>query len=122
MIPAGRAPRSSLLAAYALAAWTLFTWGLRVRNAISDDDGALSFVAPVVLLVLAVLTIVRWRRWAPLLAIASIVAWLIRVPIMLTNDHGVGFVVVHVGLAVIAWVLSALVIRATSKALVGAPA
>lgn len=107
-----------MIPAYLLAAWTFFTWGLRVRNAIGDGDGALSFVAPVVLLVLAVLTVLRWRRWAPLLAIASIVAWVIRVPIMLTNDHGVGFVVVHVALAVIAWVLSALVIRATSKALV----
>ena len=110
-----------MIPAYLLAAWTLFTWGLRVRNAIGDGDGALSFVAPVVLLVLAVLTVIRWRRWAPLLAIASIVAWLVRVPIMLTNDHGVGFVVVHVALAVIAWVLAALVIRSTSKAMVGAP-
>lgn len=107
-----------MIAAYALATWTLFTWGLRVRNALGDDDGAVSFVAPAILLALAVLTVVRWRRWAPLLAIASIVAWLVRVPIMLTNDHGAGFVVVHVGLALIAWALSALVIRATSKDLV----
>lgn len=111
-----------MIPAYALALWTLFTWGLRVRNAIGDGDGALSFVAPVVLLVLAVLTILRWRRWAPLLAIASIVAWLVRVPIMLTNDHGVGFVVVHVALAAIAWVLAALVIKATSRQLVGSGA
>ena len=111
-----------MIAAYALAAWTLFTWGLRVRNAIADGDGVLSFVAPAILLVLAVLTVVSWRRWAPLLAIASIVAWLIRLPIMLTNDHGVGFVVVHTALAVIAWVLAALVIRSTSKAMVGAAA
>ena len=107
-----------MIAAYALAAWTLFTWGLRVRNAIGDGDGALSFVAPAILLVLAVLTVVRWRRWAPLLAIASIVAWLIRLPILLTNGHGAAFVIVHCALAVIAWVLAALVIRATSKQLV----
>lgn len=111
-----------MIAAYALAAWTLFTWGLRVRNALGDGDGALSFLAPAVLLVLAVLTVISWRRWAPLLAIASILAWLIRLPIMLTNDHGVGFVVVHVALAVIAWALAALVIRSTSKAMVGAAA
>jgi hypothetical protein len=111
-----------VIAAYALAAWTLLTWGLRVRNALGDGDGVLSFLAPAVLLVLAVLTVVSWRRWAPLLAIASILAWLIRLPIMLTNDHGVGFVVVHVALAVIAWVLAALVIRSTSKAMVGAAA
>jgi len=106
-----------VIAAYALAAWTLFTWGLRVRNAIADGDGLVSFTAPVILVALAVLTVVRWRRWAPLLAIASIVAWLVRVPIMLTNDHEAGFVVVHVGLAVISWVLAALVIRATAKKL-----
>ena len=111
-----------VVAAYLLAALTLFTWGLRVRNAIGDDDGALSFVAPVALLVLAVLTILKPRRWAPLLALASIVAWLIRVPMMLTDDHGAAFVIVHVGLAVVTWVLAALVIRSTSKAMVGAAA
>jgi len=111
-----------VIAAYLLALWTLFTWGLRVRNAVADGDGVLSFVAPVLLVVLALLTLVRARRWAPLLAIASILAWLVRVPIMLTNDHETAFLVVHVGLAVATWVLAALVIRSTSKALVGAGA
>ena len=107
-----------MIAAYALAAWTFVTWGTRVRNAIGDDEGPLAYVAPVLLIVLAILTVIRPRRWAPLLAIASIVAWLIRVPMLLTNDHGAAFVVVHVGLAVVTWVLAALVIRSTSKLLV----
>lgn len=109
-----------MIAAYALAVWTLATWGLRVRNAIGDDEGALSYIAPALLLLLAVLTLVRPRRWAPLLAIVSILAWLVRVPVLLTNDHGAAFVVVHVGLAVVTWVLAALVIRSTAKALTGA--
>ena len=118
----GASVRAELLWGSLLALWTLFTWGLRVRNAVSDGDGVLSFVAPAVLLLLAVLTLVRACRWAPLLALASIVAWVVRVPILLTNDRGAAFVVVHVGLAVVTWVLAALVIRSTSKALVGAGA
>lgn len=109
-----------MIAAYVLAVWTVAIWGLRVRNAVADDESALSYVAPALLLLLAVLTLVRPRRWAPLLAIVSIVAWLVRVPVLVTNDHGAAFVAVHVGLAVVTWVLAALVIRSTSKALAGA--
>ena len=104
-------------AAYALAAWTALTWGTRVRNALQDDEPVDAYVVPAVLLVLAAITVLRPRRWAPLLAIASSVAWLVRVPMLLANGHGAAFVAVHGVLAVVTWVLAAIVVRSTARTL-----
>jgi hypothetical protein len=99
------------IAAYALAAWTLFTWGTRIRNAAQDDEQALAFVIPVALVAIAVAAVARPRRWGRLLALAASLAWLVRVPIILAGDHGVGFKVVHTMLAVITWALAAWTLR-----------
>ena len=103
------------VATYALAAWTLFTWGTRIRNAAQDDEGALAFVLPAVLIVLAVLAVVRPRRWARLLALVASVAWLVRVPMILLSDHDASFKVVHTALAVITWLLAAWTLRAEGR-------
>ncbi|HEX4904374.1 MAG TPA: hypothetical protein VFU93_02900 [Acidimicrobiales bacterium] len=102
-------------ATYALAAWTLFTWGTRIRNAAQDDEGALAFVVPVVLTVLAIMAIVRPRRWGRLLALAASLAWLVRVPIIVLGDEGVAFKVVHTALAVVTWALAAWTLRVEAR-------
>ena len=100
---------------YLLAGWTLFTWGTRIRNAAQDDESALAFVVPVLLVVVAVAAIARPRRWTRLLGLASSLAWLVRVPVILTADHGVGFKIVHTALAVITWALAAWALRAAAR-------
>ena len=100
---------------YLLAAWTLFTWGTRIRNAAQDDEGALAYVVPAALVVVAIAAIVRPARWGRLLALAASLAWLVRVPIILTADHEVGFKVVHTALAVITWALAAWTLRAEAR-------
>lgn len=72
-----------------------------------DEEDALAFVVPVALVVLAVVAIVRPRRWARLLALVASFAWLVRVPIILLSDHDTSFKVVHTALAVVTWVLAA---------------
>ena len=99
------------MALYVLAAWTLFTWGTRVRNAASDHEALTAYIVPVALLVIAVLAIVRARRWGPLLVVASTLAWLVRVPVILAGDYSIGFKIVHTMLAVISWALAAWTIR-----------
>ena len=100
---------------YALAAWTLFTWGTRIRNAVQDEETAVAFVLPAVLVVLAVLAVVRPRRWARLLALATSLAWLVRVPMILLSDHDASFKIVHTALAVVTWLLAAWTLRAEAR-------
>lgn len=102
-------------ATYALAAWTLFTWGTRIRNAAQDGEDALAFVVPIVLTVLAVMAIARPRRWARLLALAASLAWLVRVPFILLGDEGAAFKLVHTALAVVTWGLAAWTLRAEAR-------
>jgi len=95
------------VAIYTLAAWTLFVWGTRVRNALGDDERALVFVVPVVLGIIAIMAIVRPRRWGRLLALATSLAWLVRAPAILVGDYDAPFKVVHLGLAAVTWALAA---------------
>lgn len=95
-----------MVATYVLAAWTLFIWGTRIRNAAQDDESALAFVLPAVLIVLAVLAVVKPRRWTRLFALVSIAVWLVRVPMIATADHDAAFIAVHAGLGVITWLLA----------------
>ena len=110
------------MAVYALAAWTLFTWGTRVRNAAGDHEPITAYIVPVLLVALAVAAILRARRWGPLLAVVSTVAWLVRVPIILFGDYSSGFKVVHTMLAVITWLLAAWTVRSGTTARRPAPA
>jgi hypothetical protein len=107
-----------------LAAWTLFVWITRARNALGDDDlstagqaGALALSASFVVLAGLVLdaTVRHGERRAALvalLALWTVVVWPVRVVQIATADHGAGFVVVHVALGVISMALAVLAVRA----------
>lgn len=52
--------------------------------------------------------------WAvPTLAGATVAVWAVRVPLLLTSDHGAGFVVVHLVLAAGSLALAAGALRAS---------
>lgn len=104
------------MAVYALAAWTVFTWGTRVRNAAGDHEPITAYIVPVVLVAIALAAVIRARRWGPLLVVASTVAWLVRVPIILVGDYSFAFKVVHTMLAVITWLLAAWTVRSGTTA------
>jgi len=92
--------------AWALALWTLFVWGTRIVNILTDGGSAGALVVAVVLtaLGLAAAASLAGRRlpWAlPALAVATLVVWAVRVPLVLSHDHEAAFVVVHLVLAVV---------------------
>ena len=103
------------MAVYALAAFTLFTWGTRIRNAAGDHEPITAYVVPIALVVIALAAIVRAGRWGPLLVIAASLAWLVRVPFILVGDYSAGFKVVHTMLAVVTWLLAAWTVRSGSR-------
>lgn len=104
------------MAVYLLAAWTLFTWGTRIRNAAGDHEPLTAYVVPLLLIGIALVTIARARRWGPLLVVAASVAWLVRVPLIVAAGHGIGFTVVHTALAVVTWGLAAWTVRSQARA------
>jgi hypothetical protein len=110
------APASIGTSTYLLAAWTLFTWGTRIRNAVQDDESAAAFVLPAALVVLAVLAIARPRRWTRLLGLTVSAVWLVRVPMIIAGDHDAAFEAVHTALAVITWLLAAWALRSEARA------
>jgi hypothetical protein len=114
------ASRSPLVPA-ALAGWTVFVWGTRVRNIVRDGGGSLSLLVAVAMVVLAVavaVSLVRRGspRWAvPALAAATVAAWAVRAPMILTGDHGAAFKVVHTVLALVSVALAVAAVRATAS-------
>ena len=86
-----------------------------MRNAVQDDEPATAFAVPALLGLLAVLAIVRPRRWTRLLGLSVSLAWLVRVPFIVLRDHDASFKVVHVGLAVVTWVLALWALRAEAR-------
>ena len=109
--------RSKLVVPAALAGWTTFVWGTRVRNIVRDGGGSLSLLVAVAMVVLAAavaVSLVRGGtpRWAvPALAAATVAAWAVRAPVILFGDHGAAFKVVHVGLALVSVALAVLAWR-----------
>jgi cytochrome bd-type quinol oxidase subunit 1 len=107
------------VAAWALVLWTLFVWGTRIVNILTDGAGAGALVVATALTALAVaagLSLARVRRlpWAvPALAAATVAVWAVRVPLLLGHDHEAAFVVVHLVLAGVSVALAALALRAT---------
>ncbi len=97
----------------ALAGWTVFVWGTRIRNIARDGGSAISLFVALALVVLAVVVAVSLvrdgaPRWAvPALAAATVVAWAVRTPQILLGDQGGAFKVVHTVLAVVSIVLAA---------------
>jgi hypothetical protein len=107
-----------------LAAWTLFVWLTRVRNAVGDDDlgtaskaGSLVLSASFVVLACLVLEAVgrgqdRRRPLVALLALWTVVVWPVRAVQIASGEHGAGFVVVHVALGVVSVALAVVAVRA----------
>ena len=109
--------------ALALCGWTLFTWVTRVPLAWSDDalstgGKVLATVPVLVFVILALITggLVLTRRAAALpavvgLAVWTVGYWAVRMVLIATNRHEVGFVVVHAVLALVASTLAVLAAR-----------
>ena len=96
-------PRPALV----LALWSLFVWGVRIRNAAGEMGPTLVAVTFVALAVAVLVT--RGGR-LPTLALAGWTAavWVVRlVDIALLSDHEAAFVVVHAVLAAVSFALAA---------------
>lgn len=120
---------------WALVGWTLFVWANRIRNIWTDDtltvSGqagrsalALSFVLPALVLG-ATLLRRRWGRWFPWFVRAfaawTVGVWVVRMVGIALHGHEVGFVVVHLVLAVLSSVLAVAAWRTTMPAVMGQP-
>ncbi|HEX7096126.1 MAG TPA: hypothetical protein VF183_09595 [Acidimicrobiales bacterium] len=103
--------------ALALAAWTVFVWATRIRNALGDDElsgaeTAIALTTSVVFVALALAVLVavvrssHVRLAVAVLAALSVVYWPVRVVQITLADHSVGFTVVHAALGVVSVVLS----------------
>lgn len=107
-----------MVVAAALAGWTVFVWGTRVRNIARDGGSTVSLLTSLALVALAVVVAVslvrggRPRAAVPALAAATIVAWALRTPGILVADHAVGFKVVHTVLALVSVALAVAALRA----------
>lgn len=114
-------------AAVALVVWTLLVWTTRIRN-IWGDDGlttgeqlgrtalALSFTGLAVLVAVAVARRARWlRRAVEGLAAWTTLVWAVRAVGIAAGGHSVGFVVVHLVLAVVSVGLAGLAVREATR-------
>lgn len=111
----------------ALVVWTFFVWTTRIRNIWTDDaltTGeqwartalAGSFTALGVAVAIALATRAGWLRPAVMaLAAWSVAVWVVRSVGIVTAGHDVGFVVVHLVLAVVSAALAVLAVRAVSE-------
>lgn len=121
-------PRLPLPPVVALAAWTFLVWTTRIRNIWTDDALttaeqwwrtalAGSFTVLAVVVVVGLVRRASWLR-AAVLALAgwTVAVWVVRAVGIASADHEVGFVVVHLVLAVVSSVLSVVAVRATSAA------
>jgi hypothetical protein len=103
--------------AWALVLWTLFVWGTRIANILTDGGGAGALAVAVGLTALGLAagaSLVGARLpWAlPALAVGTVVVWAVRVPLVLAHDHEAGFVVVHLVLAAVSVALAVGALRA----------
>jgi hypothetical protein len=105
----------------------LLVWGTRISNILSDDGGTGALVVAAGLTALAVAALASLLGaplpWAvPALAVATLVVWAVRVPLLLGNGHGAAFVVVHVVLATASVVLAVGALRTSPRRLTRSPA
>jgi ribose/xylose/arabinose/galactoside ABC-type transport system permease subunit len=105
--------------ALALCGWTVFTWITRVPLLLSGDESALGLLPVVVFLVAAGATAVAVLRRLDVAGTAvvafaawTVAYWAVRLALIATNDHPVGFVVVHAVLGLVAGTLAVLSGRA----------
>lgn len=123
--PAGNAARRAA-PELALVAWTLFSWGGRIRNVLADESlegsgrlwrlglaGGLTALALALLvaLMLRPVTARPVRSLAATLAGVSSAVWIVRGIDIALGSHPPGFKVVHTVLAVVTVALSLLVAR-----------
>jgi hypothetical protein len=114
-------------AAVAFVAWTVLVWTTRLRNIWSDDaltTGeqvgraalALSFTVLALLVAVALARRAGWLGGAVVaLAAWTTVVWIARAIGIATGDHSLGFVVVHLVLAVASVALATWAVRATRQ-------
>lgn len=108
----------------ALVAWTFLVWTTRISNVWGDDDltdgekwGRTGLAMSFTVLGVAV-AVALWRRAAWLRPAVVVLAgwtsavWIVRAFGIATGDHEAAFVAVHVVLAVVSIMLSALAVRA----------
>jgi hypothetical protein len=98
----------------------LLVWGTRISNILSDDGGTGALAVAVGLTVLGVAAAaaqlgVRLPWAVPALAVATLVVWAVRVPLLLGNGHGAAFVVVHVVLAGVSVALAVAALRTAPR-------
>jgi hypothetical protein len=106
----------------ALPIWTLVVWATRLRIITDTDQPKSTVIVPVILTVLAVVALIdRRRRGVLVLAAATVVVWIVRLPLVLTHQHSAGFKVVHAVLAVVSLALAYGALRAVSRRRVPAP-
>lgn len=96
---------------YLLAGWTVLIWIGRVRNIVAADGAVAELLVPAALVALGAATLVRPKRFAPLLAVLTLAVWLVRVPLLVAHHHTAAFVVVHLVLATVSVGLAALTMR-----------
>jgi len=122
------------LSAASLVLWTWFVWGGRIRNALGDPAlggseliGTLTLAGSFVSLATVLAVLVLRDRGRPAhgavrvvvtwtLALWTTGVWVVRaVAIAGSGEHEIGFVVVHVVLAVVSVVLSAWALAAVRR-------
>lgn len=119
----------------ALVLWTFFVWTTRLRNIWTDDALATgeqwastalagSFTVLAVVALVALVRRAAWLRGAVgALGAWSVAVWAVRSVAIATAGHEVGFVVVHLVLAVVSVLLAGLAWREVDEARPGsAPA
>lgn len=107
----------------AFAAWTLFVWGVRVRNVAGDAEaGPLDLVNAVVLVAAGLAVVVLLARRSPHLpaavraaAVLTWAVWAVRAVEIATGGHGAAFVAVHLVLAAVSAALAAAAWSAQSQ-------
>ncbi len=114
----------------ALALWHLFVWGGRFRNLINEPGpladanrwslvGSLFFVG---LAVAALATLILGRKPsrlatlpASVLAVAGIAVWSYRAVVIVGRSYSVGFIAVHIALAVVSIALGLWYLRSAAQ-------
>jgi len=111
--------RRTRVLALALCGWSLFTWTTRVPLLLSGDESAAGLIPVVVFVVGAVavgLVVLRRLDGAGTAVVAfgawTVAYWAVRLALIATDDHPVGFIVAHAVLGVVAGTLGLLAARA----------
>jgi hypothetical protein len=101
-----------------LAAWSVFVWATRIRNALADDElgtGAktVAVITAVVFtaggLAVGIAALRRHGQLRPMvaaLAVVTAVYWPVRIVQIVARDHSLGFTLVHAALGAVSVALA----------------